>query len=75
MKELVVKRILYFCKIKKMTIKDLANNCHLDEKKLNNLLFGKAKRIKIDTLNLLCKGLNISLVEFFDSDIFLKNQK
>ena len=70
MKVKVVKRILECCEAKNLTINELANNCQMEIKKLNNILFGKNKNIKIDTLVLICKGLNISLVEFFDSDIF-----
>ena len=70
MKVKVVKRILEYCEAKNLTINELANNCQMEIKKLNNILFGKNKNIKIDTLVLICKGLNISLVEFFDSDIF-----
>ena len=70
MKGKVVKRILYFCKLKKINIKQLANNCNIEDKKLNDILFGKNKSIRIDTLFLICKGLDVSLGEFFDSDIF-----
>ena len=70
MKEKVVKRILYFCEVKNLTIEQLALNSQIDLKKLNNILFGKNKTIKIDTLLIICNGLNISLVEFFDSDLF-----
>ena len=70
MKSKVVKRILYYCEIKNLTIEQLAINCHIDLKKLNNILFGKNKTIKIDTLLIICNSLNISLVEFFDSDLF-----
>ena len=70
MKAKVVKRILYFCKIKNISVEQLANNCQIDLKKLNNILFGKNKTIRIDTLLTICNGLNISLVEFFDSDLF-----
>ena len=70
MKSKVVKRILDYCEIKNLTMEQLAINCNLDLKKLNNILFGKNKTIKIDTLLIICNGLNISLVEFFDSDLF-----
>ena len=70
MKSKVVKRILYFCEVKNLTIEQLALNSQIDLKKLNNILFGKNKTIKIDTLLIICNGLNISLVEFFDSDLF-----
>ena len=70
MKSKVVKRILYFCELKNLTIEQLAISCNLDLKKLNNILFGKNKTIRIDTLLIICNGLNISLVEFFDSDLF-----
>ena len=70
MKSKVVKRILYFCEVKNLTIEQLAIKCNLDFKKLNNILFGKNKTIRIDTLLIICNGLNVSLVEFFDSDLF-----
>lgn len=37
---------------------------------LNNILSGKFKDLRFSTIEKICKGLNISIKDFFDDNLF-----
>ena len=68
----VKNRILYLCNEKRMTLNKLATVAAIPPSSLKNILYGKSKNPGIVTLKMLCDGFGISIVEFFDTEAFLK---
>ena len=63
-------RILRLCAERGITINKLANICALPPSSVKNILYGRSNDPKIRTIKKLCDGLEISLREFFDCDLF-----
>ena len=68
----VKNRILYLCEEKKMTINKLATESGVAPSTIKNILYGKSQNPGIVTLKMLCDGLGISIVEFFNTEEFKK---
>lgn len=66
----VKNRILWLCEEKRMTINKLASASGVAPSTIKNILYGKSKNPGIVTLKLLCDGLGITLIEFFNTDAF-----
>lgn len=70
MHEAVAKRILELCKENKLTVNGLANLSAVPPSTLKNIIYGVSKNPGITTIKMLCDGLDMTIVEFFDCDIF-----
>ena len=68
----VKNRLLVLCEQKKMSIHKLAMESAVPPSTIKNILYGKSKNPGIVTIKMLCDGLGITLVEFFDTPDFLK---
>ena len=68
----VQKRINDLLKEKKMSVYDLVGKCGLPFPVVYSVLKKKRDDIDIDTLYSICKGFDISLADFFDSELFDK---
>lgn len=68
--EAVAKRIECLCKEHKTTINGLANSAAVPPSTIKNIIYGASKNPGISTIKMLCDGLGISIVEFFDCEIF-----
>lgn len=68
--EAVTHRILQCCKEKNISINKLATISLLTQSTLNNIVNNHTKDIKLLTLIRICDGLDMSLSEFFDDDVF-----
>jgi len=66
----VKSRILELLEQKHMTIHRLAMQSAVAPSTIKNILYGKSKNPGIVTLKMLCDGLEISLYDFFDTDVF-----
>ena len=66
----VAQRILQYCDERNISINKLATNSMLTQSTLNNIVNGYTKDVKLLTICRICAGLEISLVEFFDCDLF-----
>ena len=69
-KKAVAKRILQICKEKNMTINALANISGVAPSTIYSMLNEKSQNPGVVSIKKLCDGWDISLREFFDSDIF-----
>jgi transcriptional regulator with XRE-family HTH domain len=69
--ESINRRILYYCRKKKININKLALRSGITPSTLKSILYGKSKNTGIVTLRHICDGLNMSLEEFFHN-IFCK---
>ena len=63
-------RILELCEIKKMSIHKLAMESAVAPSTIKNILYGKSHNPGIVTIKMLCDGLGITLVEFFNTEVF-----
>ncbi|NOH15482.1 helix-turn-helix domain-containing protein [Clostridium cochlearium] len=69
-KEAVAKRIVELCKIKGITINALANISGVSPSTIYSILNTKSQNPGVVSLQKLCDGLEITLREFFDSNLF-----
>ena len=69
-RECVVNRIIELCEERDLTINGLAHLSALPPSTLKNIINGVSRNPGIVTLKKLCDGLDISLVEFFDTEAF-----
>ncbi len=66
----VKNRLLVLCEQKQMSIHKLAIESAVPPSTIKNILYGKSKNPGIVTIKMLCDGLGISLVDFFDTEVF-----
>ena len=69
-KNAVANRIIQLCNQKNIAINALANLSGISPSTLYSVLNEKSQNPGIITIKKLCDGLDISLREFFDADIF-----
>ncbi len=69
-KNAVAERIIQLCNQKNIAINALANMAGISPSTLYSVLNEKSQNPGIVTIKKLCDGLDISLREFFDDDIF-----
>ena len=65
----VRERILELCREKKITINKLGTMCGITQSTLKNVVSGR-NGLTVITLKKICDGLDISIVEFFDTEEF-----
>lgn len=65
-------RILELMGERKMSIHKLAMESGIAPSSIKNILYGKSQNPGVVTIKKLCDGLNITLVDFFNTEIFLK---
>ncbi|MBQ2798567.1 MAG: helix-turn-helix transcriptional regulator [Ruminiclostridium sp.] len=68
--EAVAERILELCKERDITVNKLCTISAVTQSTVNDIVNKKAKNIGIVTIKKLCDGLQISVIEFFDCEIF-----
>ena len=68
--EAVSIRLLELCKDKNITVNKLATLSAVTQSTVNDIVNMKSKNIGIVTLKKLCDGLQITITDFFDDDIF-----
>lgn len=69
-KEAVAVRIIELCNEKNLAVNALANLAGVPPSTIYSMLNYKSKNPGVVSIKKLCDGLDISLREFFDSDIF-----
>ena len=69
-KNAVANRLLELCEEKRLSVNALARLSAVPPSTLKNVINGGSKNAGIVTIKKLCDGLDISLREFFDDDIF-----
>ena len=68
----VKNRILELLEEKHMSIHKLAMESAVAPSTIKNILYGKSQNPGIVTIKMLCDGFGISIVEFFNTENFLK---
>lgn len=69
-RECVAQRILDLCAERNMAVNALARLSALPPSTLKNILNGASQNPGIVTIKKLCDGLDITLIDFFDTDAF-----
>ena len=69
-RECVSNRIIELCRQRNLTINGLASLSAVPPTTLKNIINGVSQNPGIVTLKKLCDGLDITLIEFFDTDAF-----
>ena len=69
--DVVVKRIRDLCNEQDITPNALSYKSGIAQSTIKSILNGESKNPGIVTIKKLCDGLNISLVEFFNTEEFL----
>ena len=63
-------RILELCKENRITVNKLATLSGITQSTLSNIVGGRNNSTTISTIKKLCDGLEISVSNFFQSDLF-----
>lgn len=74
-KEAVAKRITELCEINNITINALANISGIPPSTIYSMLNQKSQNPGIVSIKKLCDGFDISVREFFDSELFDDNEQ
>lgn len=69
-KEAIVLRIQNICKERNIKFNDLAVRSGITPSTVNSMMNPERKDLSVTTLKKICDGLDISLPDFFDDDIF-----
>ncbi|MBE7044835.1 MAG: helix-turn-helix transcriptional regulator [Ruminococcaceae bacterium] len=68
--EAVRLRILELCEQHEITVNKLATVSGVTQSTLNNIISGRNNSTTVATIKKVCDGLEISLDEFFQSEVF-----
>lgn len=68
--EAVSARIIELCKQNNITVNKLSTISGVTQSTVNDIVNHKAKNIGIVTIKKLCDGLDMTISDFFDTDIF-----
>lgn len=63
-------RILDLCAEHDITVNRLATVCGITQSTLNNIVSGRNNSATVSTVKKICDGLDMSIVEFFQSSLF-----
>lgn len=73
--EALVERINGLCKKHRITVNHLATLAGMNPSTMKNIVYGITRNSEIETVAKICCGLNMSLADFFDDDVFRKVDK
>ena len=68
--EAVRKRIIQLCKERNLSINKLCTICGITQSTVNNIVSGRNNSVTISTIKKICDGLEISVLDFFDAELF-----
>ncbi|MBE6572101.1 MAG: helix-turn-helix transcriptional regulator [Ruminococcaceae bacterium] len=63
-------RITELCEERGITLNKLSNICGITQSTLNNIVGGRNNSTTVSTVKKICDGLEISIVDFFQSEVF-----
>lgn len=66
----VRERIIQLCDERQITVNRLALLCGITQSTLNNIISGRNNSTTVSTVKKICDGLEISITDFFASDLF-----
>ena len=63
-------RILELCKLNNITPNKLSTISGITQSTINNIISGRNNSATVSTVKKICDGLEITIVQFFESDLF-----
>ena len=63
-------RIIELCDENNITVNKLSTLCGVTQSTLNNIVSGRNNSTTVSTVKKICDGLNISISDFFASELF-----
>ncbi len=66
----VKERILELCRQRDISVNKLAVSSGVTQSTVNNIVSGRNNSATLSTIKKLCDGLDISIEEFFNSELF-----
>ena len=69
-REAITQRILNLCKEKDITPNKLGTISGVEPSTITSIFYGKSKNPGIITIKSICDGLEITLFDFFNDDLF-----
>lgn len=69
-KEALQTRILNLCDENNLSVNALSIRCGIRQSTLNNIIGGRNNSLTVQTVARICRGLNMDLYTFFDTDLF-----
>lgn len=73
--EAVKQRILELCSEREITVNKLSTICGLTQSTLNNIMHRPDSSPTVATIKKICDGLEITMAQFFTSEIFDKTEQ
>ena len=70
--EAVRQRIIELCRQHDLNINQLSILCGITQSTINNIVSGRNRSTTVSTIQKICDGLNLSIRDFFASDLFLQ---
>ena len=67
--EVISDRILQLCQVHGLTVGQLAARCHMNKATLDNIIEGKCKKPRIQTLYKIAGVFHLSVRELLDQDV------
>jgi len=68
--EAVRKRILQLCEERNLSVNGLCTMCGITQSTVNNIVSGRNNSATISTIKKICDGLGISILDFFETELF-----
>ena len=68
--EAVKMRILELCREHHITLNKLSTICGITQSTLNNIISGRNATTTVSTIQKICDGLEITILDFFSSYLF-----
>ena len=68
--EAVKLRIVELCRAHGITLNKLSTICGITQSTLNNIISGRNATTTVSTIQKICDGLEITILDFFSSQLF-----
>lgn len=68
--EAVRLRLMELCRERNITLNKLSTICGITQSTLNNIISGRNSTTTVSTIQKICDGLEITILDFFSSPVF-----
>lgn len=69
--EAIKERIVFLCNQRGWSVNELIKRSNINQSTISEIMSGRSKYPRINTLKKISNGFGITLSEFFDDDIFI----
>ncbi len=64
-------RLIELCNERNITLNKLSTICGITQSTLNNIASGRNNSTTVSTIQKICDGLDITIIDFFTSELFI----